>query len=148
MTRPEVRIGDQERSAAAAALGEHFTEGRLDREEYDERTEAVWSAKTSSDLAPLFADLPASRSATAKPAAPVRTAPRNGARGGWRVPLLPVILIVVGLTLAIPGRPWWLLLIGVFVFNRIMWTRYGGGHRWAQHWGQHPGHSGPHSGHH
>lgn len=53
-----VRIGDADRDAAAAALGEHFASGRLDREEFDERLERAWAARTADDLDPLFIDLP------------------------------------------------------------------------------------------
>lgn len=52
------RIGDTERLSAIESLTRHFTEGRLDRDEFDERTSAVHSARTREDLAPLFADLP------------------------------------------------------------------------------------------
>src|SRR5680860_581040 len=55
---PEPRIGDAERAAAASALGEHFASGRLTREEYDERSTEVWSARTNADLRPMFLDLP------------------------------------------------------------------------------------------
>jgi len=65
----ELRIGDADREAAVADLGEHYAQGRLTKEEYDERTDAVWSARTRSDLAPLFADLPGSAYAGAQRAA-------------------------------------------------------------------------------
>ena len=39
-----MRIGDAERDAAAADLGEHFTAGRLTLEELHERLEAVFAA--------------------------------------------------------------------------------------------------------
>ena len=53
-----LRLGDVDRQQALEALGEHFAQGRLDRDELDERSDAVWSAKTQGDLAPIFADLP------------------------------------------------------------------------------------------
>ncbi|MCW2867309.1 MAG: hypothetical protein JWR20_1497 [Marmoricola sp.] len=62
----ELRIGDADREAAVADLGEHYAQGRLTKEEYDERADAVWSARTRSDLAPLFADLPGSAYAGAQ----------------------------------------------------------------------------------
>ena len=40
------------------ALGEHFAEGRLDQQEYEERVSAAYAARTAEDLAPLFRDLP------------------------------------------------------------------------------------------
>jgi TM2 domain-containing membrane protein YozV len=59
VTTPDpVRIGNSEREAAVKALGEHFAEGRLDPEEYEERVAAAYAARTNQDLAPLFKDLP------------------------------------------------------------------------------------------
>jgi hypothetical protein len=54
----QVRIGDAERDSAAAALGEHYSEGRLDRVELDARLTQALAARTRDDLAVLFADLP------------------------------------------------------------------------------------------
>jgi len=56
----ELRIGDAERTAAADELGEHYAQGRLTAEEHSERLDRIWAARTSSDLAPVFADLPGS----------------------------------------------------------------------------------------
>jgi Domain of unknown function (DUF1707) len=53
-----MRIGDAERDAAAADLGEHFTAGRLSLEELHERLEAVFAAKTFGQLARIMSDLP------------------------------------------------------------------------------------------
>lgn len=62
MTEPAgddgVRIGTAEREAALKALEEHLTAGRLDLDEYGERSAKVWAARTSNELIPLFADLP------------------------------------------------------------------------------------------
>lgn len=60
--RPEprqVRIGNAEREDAAQALAEHFSHGRLDGAEYEERVAQVWAARTLDDLGGLFTDLPA-----------------------------------------------------------------------------------------
>lgn len=54
-----LRIGDAEREQVVALLGEHYALGRLSHEEYDERSDAAWSARTQRDLSLLFADLPA-----------------------------------------------------------------------------------------
>ena len=53
-----LRIGDQERESAAAALGEHYSTGRLTRDELDERSRLALEARTMADLRPLFADVP------------------------------------------------------------------------------------------
>ena len=72
----ELRIGDADREAGVADLGEHFAQGRLTKEEYDERVDAVWSARTRSDLAPVFADLPGSAYAAGE--GPRAGSPRPG----------------------------------------------------------------------
>jgi hypothetical protein len=53
-----MRVGDAERDAAAADLGEHYTAGRLTLEELHERLEAVFAAKTFGQLARIMSDLP------------------------------------------------------------------------------------------
>ena len=55
-----MRVGDAERDAAAADLGEHYTAGRLTLEELHERLEAVFAAKTFGQLARIMSDLPGS----------------------------------------------------------------------------------------
>lgn len=52
-----LRISDLDRDTVAEVLHTAYAEGRLTREEHQERTEAVLVAKTFDDLAPLTADL-------------------------------------------------------------------------------------------
>ncbi len=54
----DLRIGDADREAAAAALREHFAHGRLTLEEFQHRLELVFAAKTDRDLAAITRDLP------------------------------------------------------------------------------------------
>jgi hypothetical protein len=54
----DYRIGDAERQEAMDVLGKHFTAGRLDITEYDNRLASITNAVMQSDLAPIFADLP------------------------------------------------------------------------------------------
>lgn len=53
-----MRIGHEERERAARELAEHFSAGRLDPDEYDERVAQAYAARTTADLEKLFADLP------------------------------------------------------------------------------------------
>jgi hypothetical protein len=53
-----MRIGDAERDAASADLGEHYAAGRLTIEELHERLETVFAAKTFGQLARIMSDLP------------------------------------------------------------------------------------------
>lgn len=61
-TQPSLRIGDRERDAVAAELREHFAHGRLTLEEFNQRLDAVFAAKTQRDLSRITADLPHIRS--------------------------------------------------------------------------------------
>jgi uncharacterized membrane protein len=55
---PGFRIGDAEREAAATRLREHYAQGRLTLEEFQQRLDAVFAARTDVDLAKISADLP------------------------------------------------------------------------------------------
>lgn len=53
-----IRIGNTEREQAVQALGDHFAQGRLEPQEFEERTTAAYAARTAGELDVLFADLP------------------------------------------------------------------------------------------
>lgn len=141
---PELRIGDAEREAAVTALGEHFAAGRLTKEEYDERAGLAWAARTASALWPLFADLPRPRSprpdAAADGARHAGPGDRPGGRsGGWsghggrlRAAVLPVFLVLVGLTV-LTHPP--VILLALLILP--VWAKLGR-HR-ARHWHHHAG---------
>ena len=57
-TRKDVRASDAERDAAAAALQEHFVQGRLTLDELQERLDSAMAAKTHGHLDEIFADMP------------------------------------------------------------------------------------------
>lgn len=84
-----MRIGDAERDAAAADLGEHYAAGRLTLDELNERLEAVFSAKTFGQLAKIMTDLPG-RTRTGSPGALSSPGPRsvwqapNASMGGFQ----------------------------------------------------------------
>ena len=109
---PELRISDADREAAIARLSEHYAAGRLDKDEFDERSDAVWSAKIGADLAPIFADLE-----PVNPAGRERGPQRPRSRRGWLpVPFVPVLLVLIALT-ALTHIPFVLLLVvGCFFF--------------------------------
>ena len=71
---PRMRIADSDRERAMADLAMHYADGRLEHEEYDERLDAIWTARTRADLAVLFNDLP--RPQAAPPAAHARACSR------------------------------------------------------------------------
>jgi hypothetical protein len=53
-----VRIGDTERETVATNLREHYARGRLTLEEFQQRLDATFAAKTDTDLAKITRDLP------------------------------------------------------------------------------------------
>jgi hypothetical protein len=125
---PELRIGDDEREAAVTALGEHFAAGRLTKEEYDERAERAWAARTSSALMPLFADLPRPQSArpTAPPAPSAQRGPGRGHPGWWAGAwMMPLLLLVIGLVV--------LTHLPVFLLIVVAWLCFA---RMGRHWGR------------
>jgi Domain of unknown function (DUF1707) len=61
-SQPGLRIGDRERDAVASELQEHYAHGRLTLEEFNQRLDAVFAAKTQSDLNQITSDLPHARS--------------------------------------------------------------------------------------
>jgi hypothetical protein len=120
---PELRIGDSEREAAVSALGEHYAAGRLTKEEFDERADAAWSARTRSALGPLFVDLPRPQGAqpvsrVARPTAPP-PGPRRG-HPGWRfgARMMPVLLLLVGLVVLAGLSPLLLVLLAFLFLAR------------------------------
>jgi hypothetical protein len=122
MSEREVRVGDAEREAAVSALGDHYAAGRLTKEEYDERSDRAYAARTNADLWPLFADLPPVRNRQ-WPAPPEPSRGWDGrrhTRGWWGVPFLPLLVLAIVLA-AVTHVPWplllllgWLCFAGVF----------------------------------
>jgi hypothetical protein len=104
-TGPDLRIGHAEREAAAASLREHYAQGRLTLEEFNERIDATFKAVTQSQLNRITEDLP---QAAAHPAPlPVTTVPGGGrdrARQDWsqghhhhpRLGFYPLIIAALG----------------------------------------------------
>lgn len=114
-----LRVGDQEREAAARALGEHYALGRLDREEYDERVDAAYAARTQGDLMVLFRDLPQRWPVRAqRPAPPARSG------HGLPLPFWPVLLILIGVSIA-TGAGWlvWVGLGGMLLAKKVQHDR-------------------------
>ena len=126
-----IRASDADRDRVTGRLQEHFAEGRLTRDELDERVAAVLHAKTFGELRPVLADLP--EPAPAPHGAPVRLAgrPWPARRHGFR--LAPLFLILLVTAALLPPGGWlvlallkvvlifWLLavLAGVLVAGRI-----------------------------
>jgi hypothetical protein len=104
-----LRASDADRDAAAAVVNNALAEGRLTADEHSERLDAIYSAKTHSELVPLLADLPGQRgavpaTATAGPPAQSRHGSRivaifSGAsrKGAWHPePVMEVVTVFGG----------------------------------------------------
>jgi hypothetical protein len=100
------RTSDADRDRVAALLRDHFAEGRLTREELDERLTATLSATTFGDLRRVLADLPGPAPVPRPPhrlapqAAPLWIARRRGPR------MLPLAALALVAVLLIPGAGW------------------------------------------
>jgi uncharacterized protein len=57
MTHPGLRVGHQERDQVVEHVKAAYADGRLDKDEMDERLHLAMTARTHADLAPIMADL-------------------------------------------------------------------------------------------
>ena len=137
------RIGDAERDSATELLREHMAQGRLSAEEFDERIDAALKARVTSDLDPLFSDLPGPRPGQTVATTPGYEAPpwqRQAAvpapspASAPQAPRHPGVPALAGLTgalwIAIPlivtfllpggwGSFWWLIFVPMVVSGML-----------------------------
>ncbi|MFJ3302641.1 DUF1707 domain-containing protein [Streptomyces sp. NPDC086549] len=76
----ELRASDADRERVAEVLRDALAEGRLDMEEFEERLEATYKARTYGELTPVTRDLPGP-AAAAPPAVSLRKEPVES--GSW-----------------------------------------------------------------
>lgn len=74
-TQARLRAGDADRDAVVERLATAMSEGRLQPDEYQQRMEQAYRAKTYADLNRLVADLPS-------PTPPARVIQRQSQRRG------------------------------------------------------------------
>ena len=99
-----IRISDRDRERATARLCGHFAEGRLTREELDERITAALNARTAGDLRRVMADLPEPAPAlqpTGKLPKAAEPRPGRGRRG--LLSLMAAVLALLGVLLITEG---------------------------------------------
>ena len=117
----QIRISDADRDKVADRLRDHFAEGRLSRDELDERIAATLTARTVGDLRAIMADLPgpgmapwrAPRPAPSPPGAPLVFRYRRGPR------LLPLVALALIAALVVPSAGWVFLAFVKFVL--VFW---------------------------
>jgi Domain of unknown function (DUF1707) len=78
---PRMRASDADRERTATLLREHHAQGRLSPEEFNDRLDRAFAAKTIGDLDELLADLPAI-DLYRLPAHDIRPAPPGARRRG------------------------------------------------------------------
>ncbi|MGA3215592.1 MAG: DUF1707 domain-containing protein [Acidimicrobiales bacterium] len=128
-----LRIGDAERNEMSEILSKHYSDGRLDAAEFQERLDRAMSAKTRADLSGLLADLPSLQ--TAEPPTAVGQPPRHRRAGLVRVVLFAIValwaLSFVAASTRFLGFGWfhvpWLLIVLVALF---LWSRDRRHRRW------------------
>ena len=132
----DIRVSDAEREEALTKLGEHMTAGRLDIDEYGERSAQVATAKTRGDLLALFGDLPEPKPTFGRPKGAI--APRER---GFVEKLAPVAIpvaaiLAVGAVLVVFKIGFFLPLLFFFLFVNGRWNNQGRGRdqrRWMRH---------------
>ncbi|WP_017973377.1 DUF1707 SHOCT-like domain-containing protein [Actinopolyspora halophila] len=106
-----IRIGDRDRDRAVALLGEHFSAGRLEIDEFDERCRRATAALYRADVAALFSDLPAPHPDVLSAPAEVENrgsgerAPRR-----MRASVVGISVVVAVLALLVVTRQVWIVL--------------------------------------
>jgi hypothetical protein len=82
-TGPDLRVGDADREAAAARLREHYAQGRLTLEEFNQRLDAAFAATTQGQLNALARDLPRASTGPHPTPLPATPAGSGQAGSGW-----------------------------------------------------------------
>jgi hypothetical protein len=121
---PNIRTSDADRDRTASLLREHLAAGRLSPEEFSERLDRAFAAKTVGEIDALLKDLPGidlyrlpdaaltrqPRQASNLP--PGRDRRRNGWRAAWGCWFTVVLICFVVWGLAGGGYPWPLWVAG------------------------------------
>lgn len=153
MTGPDLRVGDADREAVAAALRECYAQGRLTLEEFNERIDAAYAATMRSQLSALTRDLPPVMAPAARAPVPApdvqrdRAKHEHGPRSRSRLSLFAALiaafatwLLIFGLHLSLfplPGKlAIFLLVFGMVrgVFRRIWRSGRAGGRGGCGRW--------------
>lgn len=140
---PRIRASDGDRERTAQLLREHHAVGRLTAEEFDERLDKVFAAKTLGELDELLADLPAidlyqlpsasirptrrggsgPRSAGLEPRADGALSPLVAPWSTWATgsALLVAVWVVMALTFGgLAWVPWFALVAGPWALSLLL----------------------------
>ena len=125
-----LRASDAQRDSAAAEIREHYAAGRLSEDEFTDRLDAVYQARTQGELRELRRDLPALAVDTKGELAERRHKLRGELiqeTGGALVPFF--ICTAVWAFTGAGGTFWpiWVSLIAIIPLIRNGWALYGPG---------------------
>jgi Domain of unknown function (DUF1707) len=145
---PRIRASDADRDRTAALLREHHAAGRLTAEEFNERLDKVYAAKTLGDLDQLLSDLPGidlydlpdrtvDRRGQRSFGLPWLLAPRasGGLSPAWRAACgswatVSLVAFLAWLLSGHPGSAWFLWVAGIYGLVLCgRWVSHGSPHR-------------------
>jgi hypothetical protein len=119
---PQLRASDEDRDRAAALLREHHALGRLTPEEFSDRLDKTFAAKTIGEIDAVLRDLPVidlyrlpDARLTRQPRQAQVRRPRRASgpwRGVWGVYFTVNLICIVVWALSGFGYPWWLWVAG------------------------------------
>jgi len=131
-----MRASDRDRDVVVRSLGDAYADGRLTREEYDDRADSVVSARTLGELPKLLSDLLPStalapRAASAVAPADLRTQAlekyaKDRREAAWTMIYATTICVVIWLaTGGVHGFPWPLFVLGGtgLNFGRVLFMK-------------------------
>jgi hypothetical protein len=125
-----IRVSDEERERLAEELKEHTVAGRLTAEEYEQRLDAVYAARTRSELDILRQDLPVSSAAAQRALVQRKSKLRRRLlqeAGGSMTASL--VCVAIWLAAGAQGAFWpaWVILFTLLPFARDAWRLLGPG---------------------
>jgi hypothetical protein len=124
---PNLRASDADRDATADRLRQHHTDGRLDQDEFQERLDKCFAAKTVGELNEVMRDLPTDPSRHGG-----RGRPSFGLIGCLRaIPIVPIILAIVAIHLIVGVVSGLWILIPLLIMARFTMFRCWGRRRRA-----------------
>jgi Domain of unknown function (DUF1707) len=109
---PQMRISDADRAEVADRLSKHYSDGRLDQAEFNERLDRAMNAKTQADLNGLFADLPATDEPDKAAKAP-KVVRQPDQRPRNRRPVQRVLGLIL------------ITVVAIFAARALMWPFFG-----------------------
>jgi hypothetical protein len=123
---PDLRASDEQRDRAAAEIREHYAAGRLTEDEFTERLDSIYKARTQGELAELRRDLPAlsARNELAERRRALRGELLQET-GGAFVPFLICTAVWAFAGAESDFWPVWLLLLPLIAIVRNGWRLYG-----------------------